>query len=163
MQPGSGDTINIVGAFVNFFSFIPTIYFSNRFGRRFNLMGGIAFQLVAYVIMIIMTVSNAPWWLQSIPVMMTFIGFGVGMGGTVFLYMSEFLPNIAMGICLFWQWIVTCLIAKFVPPFLTAVGAMWLMIFFAANCLTGTVLCWAYCIETKDKSEKQIHKEFMKA
>lgn len=45
LQEGSGNTINLVGAFVNFFSFIPTIYFSNKFGRRFNLLGGLGLQL----------------------------------------------------------------------------------------------------------------------
>lgn len=107
LEAGSGDTINLVGAFVNFFSFIPTIYFSNKFGRRFNLLSGIGAQFIAYIVMVICVLVNAPVWVQSIPVMFTFLGFGVGMGGTVFLYMSEYLPTIGLGLCLFWQWIVT--------------------------------------------------------
>lgn len=107
LQEGSGSTINLIGAFVNFFSFIPTIYFSNKFGRRFNLMSGIGLQLVSYILMVVFIITDCPIYVQAIPVMMTFLGFGVGMGGTVFLYMSEFLPNIGLGLCLFWQWIVT--------------------------------------------------------
>ena len=77
--------------------------------------------------------------------------------------MSEFLPNIGMGICLFWQWIVTSLIAKFVPIFITNVGSMWIMVFFAVNCLTGAVLVWGYCVETKDFTGEEIHKKFKEA
>jgi hypothetical protein len=107
MEEGTGDTINLIGAVVNWLSFIPTIYFSNKFGRRFNLFWGIMLQLFAYVLGIIFMWTDMPVLVQAIPVMMQFIGFGVGLGGTVFLYMSEFLPSIALGAALFWQWICT--------------------------------------------------------
>jgi hypothetical protein len=107
MEEGTGDTINLIGAVVNWLSFIPTIYFSNKFGRRFNLFWGITLQLFAYVLGIIFMLTDMPVLVQAIPVMMQFIGFGCGLGGTVFLYMSEFLPSIALGAALFWQWICT--------------------------------------------------------
>ena len=40
---------------------------------------------------------------------------------------------------------------------------MWLFAFFGANCLTGTVFVWAYCVESKDKTEAEIHKDIMRA
>lgn len=107
LEEGSGDTINLIGAVVNWLSFIPTIYFSNKFGRRFNLLFGISLQFFGYVLGIIFMVTDMPVLVQAIPVMMQFIGFGCGLGGTVFLYMSEFLPSIALGAALFWQWICT--------------------------------------------------------
>jgi len=54
-QEGTGDTINLIGAVVNWLSFIPTIYFSNKFGRRFNLFSGISIQLFGYLLGIIFT------------------------------------------------------------------------------------------------------------
>lgn len=163
IQDGSGNKINLIGAFVNFFSFIPTIYFSNKYGRKFNLFTGIFSQFISYIIMIIFTYfqDSISVWFQSIPVMICFLGFGMGMGGTVPLWMSEVMPPMAMSVCFFWQWIATSLIAKFVPPFLTALGPLPLLYFFGGNCLAGSLLVWAYCIETKDKTDKEVHRDFM--
>lgn len=162
-EEGAGDLINLIGAVVNWLSFIPTIYFSSKFGRRFNLFTGISLQFFAYLLGIIFQITDVPVMVQAIPVMLQFIGFGMGLGGTVFLYMSEFLPSIALGAALFWQWICTSLIAKFVPPFITEVGPMNLNYFFAVNCFTGAVLIWAFCVETKGKSQMEIHRDFVKA
>lgn len=35
--------------------------------------------------------------------------------------------------------------------------------FFAVNCFTGAVLIWVYCIETKGKTQMQIHRDFKNA
>jgi len=53
IQPGTGNLINFFGAVVILLSIIPSIWFSNRFGRKFNLLFGISSEIVAYSLMIL--------------------------------------------------------------------------------------------------------------
>jgi ethanolamine transporter EutH len=50
---GDGDIINIIGANVMFWGFIPTVYFSNAKGRKFNFVLGYCFQFVGMTLLYI--------------------------------------------------------------------------------------------------------------
>lgn len=137
IKQGTGNTINFYGSLAIFAANFPSIYFSNRFGRKFNLIFGISSQLLSYILMIIIISEDINIWTSIFPIMLCYAGFSLGLGGTLNLYMSEFLPGVAIGLCLCLQWLLTALIGKFVPIYLTHLGPIYLMYFFGFNCLMG--------------------------
>lgn len=50
---GNGNVINTIVAVVMFWGFVPTVYFSNKLGRKFNLIFGYCCQFVGMTLLYI--------------------------------------------------------------------------------------------------------------
>lgn len=83
-------------------------------------------------------------------------GFSIGAGGTTYLYTSEVMPPIGIGIAFAVQWGMAAAVAYGVPVGIDTFGSQTVTVFFSAWLLVGIAFMAIFIKETKGKSAREV-------
>jgi len=84
------------------------------------------------------------------------IFFGFSIGGMMFLYLSEVLPDIGMSLTMIIDWILVFLVVQFYLDVSEAITPMGVFLIFSGTCLLGFFFYWCTMVESKGKSKAEI-------
>jgi len=103
-------------------------------------------------------------WLPLVSLMVFIFFFSIGFGPIPWIMNVELMPpearGIAASICTSFNWIVSYLVAKFIPTLGSAIHASSCYFIFAAIAFVGTIFIIFVVPETKGKSEEDIRNLF---
>jgi len=103
-------------------------------------------------------------WLPLVSLMVFILAFAIGFGPIPWVLNVELMPpearGIAASICTSFNWIISYLVAKFIPTLGEAINASSCYFIFAGIALLGTVFIIFVVPETKGKSGEEIRRLF---
>lgn len=103
---GKGQLMNFLVTIVCFVSCFPQIFLTGKYGRKKIIIFGIVLQTLAFAsiyVMIITDTQKTTW--MALPVIVYTFGQIIGIGATIFMYISEILPPLGAGIAFMSQWV----------------------------------------------------------
>jgi len=146
----------IIGA-LNLVVAVVAIWIIERYGRKKPLLFGLSGLVFIYGLYALIGFISDPGNLAGKIVLVSFpIFFGVSIGGMMFLYLSEVLPDIGMSICMLLDWVLLFLITQFFLDVSDAITYMGVFLIFGGVCLVGVLFHWAFMIESKGKSKSEM-------
>lgn len=156
---GKDRIMTLVIGLANFGGSFIALYAVGRFGRKFNIVLGCLFQGLGMLLLFI-GFQTQNFEILALAVVVYILFFAIGLGGSQMAYISEILPPIGVGLACAIQWIFTALIGQYLLTFMRICGPTVLILFFMTSCLMFFVGLDYMMIETKDKTEETIGKEF---
>ena len=150
---------------VNTIATIFAILWIDKLGRKALLLIGAGGMCVCLVLTGLMLPSEAvgPVW-KLIPIASYVAFFAVGLGGTVWVLLSEIYPTRirgrAMGIATLSVWASNFVLTQTFPWLLENLGERYTFWFFAGVCVVMLFFVQMYISETKGKSLEQIEHEY---
>lgn len=132
-QSNNGSTINMLLQTGNLVGSIIALYTVQIFGRKFNFLFGIFSQCIAYILLAIGFIYNYNIFLY-IAIILFIVGYAIGLGGTLYVYVSEILPPIGIAFVIFSQWVFVAFIGKFIPDIVDQFGTIAVSFGFAVIC-----------------------------
>lgn len=112
------------------------------------------------MILLFIGIRTLAKWLLFLSVVVYMIFFAVGLGGTFTAYTGEVLPSTGASIALSFQYFFIGATGLLFPMLVTSVGSQAMTISFAIYSLFAALVMAATCVETKNKTSKQINDEF---
>jgi len=88
-------------------------------------------------------------------------GFGFSLGSVTWLYVSEILPDIGVGIATLLNWATCVLVVQTFPYMLKNIGASPTFLIFASICFAGFIFILKWIKETKGKQPHEIALMFL--
>lgn len=156
---GQGALVNLIFQLGSFFAAFLSIYVKMYFGRKANMLMGFILMAVSYLLLALGLQFTLDWLLY-IAALLYITGFSIGIGSTLFVYLSEILPPIGACTTYAVQWIMSALVGKFMNPIVGLVGIQNVCYGFAVICVILFVITDLLCIETKGKTEADINQDF---
>lgn len=132
-----------------------------RCGRVKLLCVGLGVQAFSYILM--MTgICLHQHWLIPFSIYLFEFTFTLSVGGVLYVYIVEILPDELIPISSVICWTSKVLISTFTLDFIQAFGIYTLFVFFFLCCLIGFLILYFFAVETKGKEPKKIFNEFQK-
>jgi sugar porter (SP) family MFS transporter len=151
----------------NFVFTIVAVLLLDTVGRRFLLIVGTAFLIIALVALgcyfyIPFLQAHAPY--MALESMLFFlVGFAVGLGPVFWLMISEIYPlrlrGPGMAVASFWNWAFNFGVSYTFLTLINTIGKAGSFWFYAFLGLCGIVFFWFFIPETKDRSLEQIERD----
>jgi MFS family permease len=130
-----------------------------KFGRKKGMSLATCFEIL-FIGSLIVGINYKITWLSAVSAFLFVVSFGIGLGSILFIYMTETVPAVGIGVAMAGQWLTSAIVAVIVPSCLKKFGVFWVFGFFMV-CQAATVLfIQVYCIETVGKSKEEIVKEY---
>lgn len=146
----------------NFVSTIISLWVIDKVGRRPLLLWGPAGMGIAMVLAALFLTSTAVGLAVKVAIVLVYIAsFGVGVGGTVWVVISEIFPTKIRGraasVATVAVWAACFAVAQTFPYFISRLGprSFWI---YAAMCLLMVLFVWRVVPETKGKSLEEIER-----
>ncbi len=158
-ESGKDKEMTLVIGLANFFGSFIALAAISRLGRKFNIVFGTLGQGIGFLLLFIGFQSKA-FWILAIAVITYMLTFAIGLGGSQMAYTSEILPPLGVSIALAVQWIMTALIGQYMLSLVDAFGETTMILFFSIACFAFFFIGDYVMIETKNKTEDQIAREF---
>ena len=156
---GNGKLVTVITLSTNVVTSMIMIYLTAAIGRKPNMIfGSFAKSLGMLLLLIGYKTLNLPLIMASAQVYI--VGFCLGLGGTVVIYIGETLPPCGIGIAFSFMWITNGIIGLLIPIIVLASGPMPLLIFFMIFCFCSGIIVILFSIETKAKTPKDIQEEY---
>ncbi len=89
------------------------------------------------------------------------MAFGMSLGSVFYPYTTDILPSLGIGIASIAQWILACLISRFALDIMNWLGPFVIFFTFLIFCLLGSLIMMKFGVETKDREDSEIQKEFL--
>lgn len=152
-------TITGLIGIVNFVTTLGGLALLTCFGRRtimlvFNALMAITLIILAYYSF----ERNTIGMVVCVLVFIAFFEFS--SGPIIWLYMAEIMADKAMGVATFLSWGGSLAISVSIPLLLRVTSIGYIFLAFGLFTVLGTVIIYFFMIETKDKSQAEIDKEF---
>lgn len=162
IEPGSGKIVTLAISCFTIVTVPINWWIQRKHGRRPALMGGSFLELVGFVILALFVYCDFNWKCMILPVFINNMGFAIGMGVIIELYIAEVMPAYGLAFIAFADSLLNLPVTKYTPILLEKVGSLWMMDLYSCVCLCAVIFVWAYCPEVKNKSREQIHTAFKK-
>lgn len=154
----STSTATTLSAVFNVLNLVSTLFSGlvlKFFGRKpILIFGNIAISVC------LLSISLLGWTGQSdmskYPIMIFIIMFGLSYGPIVWVYVTEILPDLGVGIAILLNWVGAFLIAQFFQPLVKKVGFSYAFMFFWVWMLGSLVVIVLFVKETKGLTSEQI-------
>lgn len=131
----------------------------NRLGRRGLLYLGLGMQTICLLIMQLAIIYNIiP--LGLVCVFCYMIAFGFSLGGTAYIYQTEILPPEVIPISSGFQWILTVVVSLYNLQTINSTSLFSLTFLFFFTALFGCFIFQGYSVETKNKTDSKILKDW---
>lgn len=146
--------------FTNFSGGFFLIRYQASIGKRYLLTVGILGQAFAYLVFLLGVIFKISILVLVGPFVFMFC-FSISLGGIIYSYTADVVPPFAVSICALFQWVLACGVTKFGVNIIKDLGIFWVF-FICLNCaFYGGIVFYGFSIETNNKSDLQIKKEFM--
>lgn len=133
-----------------------------RFGRVSLLTFGLGAQAFSYVLMLC-GLCFLSYWLIPVSMYLFEFTFTLSVGGVLYVYVVEILPDELVPISSIVCWLAKAVISYLTLDFIEAFGIYALFVLFFVCCLVGLMVLVLFAVETKDKKPSQIFIEFQQA
>lgn len=159
---GKGQLMNFLVTIVCFVSCFPQIFLTGKYGRKKIIIFGIVLQTLAFAsiyVMIITDTQKTTW--MALPVIVYTFGQIIGIGATIFMYISEILPPLGAGIAFMSQWVAVQPLSYFAPIVADKIGDEWVFLFFLVGCFVNILFVVLFTRETRNKGSMRIESDWM--
>lgn len=131
------------------------------FSKRTLIVWGLFGQVIALSVMILGAAIKVNILKLVGPFIYTY-AYAHSLGGIMYLYCTDIVPSKVFPVCVFFQWVFSCLFAKWSLFFADKYGNMNMLMFFQVCAVLGTSLFIAYSVKTENKKPEEILKAFEK-
>lgn len=153
--------LNSVLGIMNVLGMAISIKLVGKYGRRSLYMISFSLVFAAMLAFAIIGYAGASGsWAQKILILVWPIAFNVGIGSLTYPYMSEILPDRALGIAVFLNWITSFLTIQFFLDISNAIEIHGLFLIHTAVALIAILVTKFFVLETKGKTKTQIIMEY---
>ena len=133
--------------------------FINKLGRRGLLYLGLGFQTISLLFMqIAIAYENQIFGFICIGIFVT--GFSFSLGGTAYIYQTEILPPEIIPVSSVFQWILTLMVSFYDLENINSTSLFSLNFLFFFTALFGCFIFQGYSVETKNKTDSKILKDW---
>ena len=132
-----------------------------KFGRVQLLTFGLGVQAFSYILMMA-GISFSKSFLIPISIYLFEFTFTLSVGGVLYVYVVEILPEELIPISSIICWISKILISYFTLDFIHTFGIYTLFMFFFVCCVAGFFTLYGFAVETKGKKPSQIFNDFQR-
>ena len=155
----NGKELTIGLGFVNFLGGIILMFVMNLAGKKTLLVAGLFSQAFGYMIFLSGMLFDTTIAIKVGP-FVYMLSFSLSLGGMLYTYVADILPPVGISISALFQWVFAILISKFAVQITDAIKVFW--VFFIAMCiaLIGGILMLGLAIDTTNKTDAQIKREF---
>lgn len=130
----------------------------NRMGRKTLLLSGTGILFNSLLLLPICNYlfTGSAAMLSKLFIFIYILGFGFSLGSITWIYISEILPDIGVGIAVLLSWVSCVVIAQCFPYMIDWIGLNGAFLFFAVCCFSGIILILRWVKETKGRMPHEI-------
>jgi len=130
----------------------------NRMGRKTLLLSGtgILFNSLMLLPVCNFLFEGSAAMLSKLFIFIYILGFGFSLGSVTWIYISEILPDIGVGVAVLLSWVSCGIVAQCFPYMISWIGLNGSFLFFASCCFGGILLILKWIKETKGRMPHEI-------
>ena len=145
---------------VNFIAAVTITLVSQRISKKTSIVVGLGLQTLGYFIFLLgIGLDNAFFTITGVYLYM--FSYTISLGALIYPYQTDILPPKGIGIAATIQWIMAAFVGKFSPKILKRFDIVPVFIFFMLMSFLGFFLFNNYAIDTENKTDEEIRREFM--
>lgn len=160
---GGVTSVTLSTAILDLFQLLSTLaagFVIERFGRKLLFAGGMIGVSALLIIFGILYMIDQTSAVLKFLLWAYMIAFGLAVGPIPWIYISDILPDIAVGVAVLANWASAFIIGLTFQPLVDAIGLQWGFFIFGICSIVGAVFGLIVMKETKGKSKVEIEELF---